>query len=114
MAHAEPANKTPIVTPPAHTDAYMDMASRRGMFSGFGLLTAWGSLLVLMVVGYATFTLTMHIPWIGAMIGFAVFGIAAGLLMNLGGAWVATVIGLCVVAVFLEVLIWLGSALLGG
>ena len=48
------------------------------------------------------------------MIGLAVFGIAAGLLMNLGGAWVATVIGLCVLAVFLEVLIWLGSALLGG
>jgi hypothetical protein len=34
--------------------------------------------------------------------------------MNLGGAWIATVIGLCVLAVFLEVLIWLGSALLGG
>jgi hypothetical protein len=114
MAHAEPANKGPIVTPPAHTDAYMDMSARRGMFSGFGHLTAWGSLLVILVVGYATFTITMHVPWIAAMIGLAVFGIAAGLLMNLGGAWVATVIGLCVLAVFLEVLIWLGSALLGG
>lgn len=114
MAHAEPANKGPIVTPPAHTDAYMDMAARRGMFSGFGVLTAWGSLLVILVLGYATFTITMGVPWIGAMIGLAVFGIAAGLLMNLGGAWIATVIGLCVLAVFLEVLIWLGSALLGG
>lgn len=113
MAHAEPANKGPIVTPPAHTDAYMDMAARRGMWKGFGTLAAWGSLLVLMVIGYAVFTLTMHIPWIGAMIGFAVFGIAAGLLMNLGGAWVATVIGLCVLAVFLQVLIYLGQLLLG-
>ena len=29
------------------------------------------------IVGYATFTITMHVPWIGAMIGFAVFGILA-------------------------------------
>ncbi len=112
MAHAEPASKGPIVTPPAHTDAYMDMSARRGMFGGFGQLTAWSCLLILMVVGYATFTITMGVPWIGAMIGFAVFGIAAGLLMNLGGAWVATVVGLCVLGVFVEILIWLGSALL--
>jgi hypothetical protein len=112
MAHAETAPKGPIVTPPAHTDAYMDMSARRGMWKGFGTMGAWISLLILMVVGYATFTITMGVPWIGAMIGFAVFGIAAGLLMNLGGAWIATVIGLCVLGVFIEILIWLGSALL--
>ena len=113
MAHAEPANKGPIVTPPPHTDAYMDMASRRGMWKGFGTFTAWGSLLVILVVGYATFTLTMGVPWIGALIGFAVFGIVAGLLMNMGGAWIATVIALSVVALFVQTLIWLGGLLLG-
>ena len=113
MAHAEPANQSPIVTPPAHTDAYMDMAARRGMWRGFGTLTAWGSLLLLIVVGYATFTLTMGVPWIGALIGFAAFGIIAGMLMRMGGAWIATVIGLCVLAVFVQVLIWLGGLLLG-
>jgi hypothetical protein len=111
MAHAETAPKGPIVTPPPHTDAYMDMVSRRAGWRGFGTLTAWICLLILMVVGYATFTLTMGVPWIGALIGFAVFGIAAGMLMNLGGAWIATVIGLCVLAVFIQILIWLGSAL---
>lgn len=111
MAHAETAPKGPTVTPPPHTDAYMDMAARRGMWSGFGTLTAWGSLLTLIVVGYATFTITMGVPWIGAMIGFAVFGIAAGMLMKMGGAWIATVVGLCVLGVFVQVLIWLGSAL---
>ena len=49
----------------------------------------------------------------GAMIGFAVFGIAAGMAMNMGGAWIATVIGLCVLAVFIEVMIALGGLLLG-
>jgi len=32
----------------------------------------------------------------------------------MGGAWVATVVGLCVLAVFIEILAWLGGALLGG
>ncbi len=112
MAHAEPTG--PIITPPAHTDAYMDMSARRGMWSSFGHFTTWGSLLVIMTVGYATFVVAMGIPWIGALIGFAVFGIAVGLLMNMGGAWVATVVGLCVLAVFIEILAWLGGALLGG
>ena len=111
MAHAETAPKGPIVTPPPHTDAYMDMSARRAGWKGFGALTAWISLLILMVVGYSTFTITMGVPWIGAMIGFAAFGIIAGLLMNLGGAWIATVVGLCVLGVFIESLIWLGSAL---
>jgi hypothetical protein len=112
MSQAETAPKGPIVTPPAHTDAYMDMASRRAGWRGFGVLTMWMSLLILLVVGYAVFTITMHVPWIGAMIGFAVFGILAGMLMNMGGAWIATVIGLCVLGLFVQVLIWLGGALL--
>ncbi len=112
MAHAETAPKGQIVTPPAHTDAYMDMASRRAGWRGFGSATAWMCMLILLIVGYATFTLTMHVPWIGAMIGFAVFGILAGMAMNMGGAWIATVIGLCVLAVFIQILIWLGSAFL--
>jgi len=113
MAHAEPANHGPIATPPPHTDAYMDMGARRGMWKGFGNAATWGSMLVILTVGYATFTLTMHIPWIGALIGFAVFGIAAGMLMNMGGAWIATVVGLGVIALFIQVMIWLGGLLLG-
>jgi hypothetical protein len=110
-SHAE-VSSGPIVTPPAHTDAYMDMDARRGAWKGFGVFATWLSLLIMLMVGYATFTLTMHVAWIGALIGFAAFGIIVGLLMNLGGAWVATVIGLSVFAIFLQALIWLGSALL--
>lgn len=112
MAHAETAPKGPVETPPAHTDAYMDMKARRAGWNGFGVVTQWACLLILLVVGYATFTITMGVPWIGAMIGFAAFGILAGLAMNMGGAWIATVVGLCVLGVVIEVLIWLGSALL--
>lgn len=106
------ADSAPIEVPPAHTDAYMDMDARRGMWTGFGHFAAWGSMLVLMVIGYAVFTLTMGVPWIGAMIGFAAFGIIVGLLMNMGGAWIATVIGLCVLGLFIQLMIALGSALI--
>ncbi len=112
MASHADAPKGPIATPPPHTDAYMDMSARRNMWKSFGKATEWGSLLLLMVVGYAVFTITMGVPWIGAMIGFALFGIAAGLLMNMGGAWIATVVGLCVLGLVVQFLIWLGSALI--
>lgn len=113
MANAETANHGPVVAPAAHTDAYMDMSARRGMWKGFGSAAAWASMLILLTVGYATFTITMHIPWIGALIGFAVFGIALGMLMNMGGAWIATVVGLGVLALFIQLMIWLGGLLLG-
>jgi hypothetical protein len=35
------------------------------------------------------------------------------MLINMGGAWIATVVGLCVLAVFVQTLIWLGGLLLG-
>lgn len=108
-SHAE-APKGPIETPPPHTDAYMDMEARRAMWRGFGTNILWQSMILMIVLGYATFTLTMGVPWIGAMIGFAAFGIIGGLLMNMGGAWIATVVGLCVLGLIIQALIWLGSA----
>lgn len=110
-SHAE-APKGPIEAPPAHTDAYMDMNLRRTTFHHFFNLVLWTSMLFLVTVGYATFTITMGVPWIGAMIGFAAFGIIAGLILKMGGAWTATVVALCVLGVVVQMLIWLGSALL--
>jgi len=110
-SHAE-APKGPIETPPAHTDAYMDMAARRGMSEFFGHVVTWGSMLLLTVVGYAVFTLCMHITWVAALIGFAVFAVLGGLVLNMGGAWLATVAGLFVLGLLVQGLIALGSALL--
>lgn len=112
MANAETVQRGPIEAPPAHTDAYMDMAARRNAWAFFGTFTMWGCMLIFLVVGYAVFTLTMGVPWIGAMIGLAIFGVLAGLVMNMGGAWIATVAGLCVLGLIVQALIWLGSSLL--
>ncbi len=112
MAHAETAPRGPIEVPPPHTDAYMDMKAKRGMWEFFGVFTLWSSMLLVLILGYAIFTLTMGVPWIGAMIIFAAFGVIGGMLMKMGGAWIATVVGLCVLGVVIQALIWLGSALL--
>jgi hypothetical protein len=90
----------------------MDMEARRAMWRGFGKNILWQSMILMMVLGYATFTLTMGVPWLGALIGFAAFGIIGGMLMNMGGAWIATVIGLSVVALIIQALVFLGSALM--
>lgn len=110
-SHADAASAAPIEVPPAHTDAYMDMDYHRSTWDDFGKFTVWSCMILFITLGYAIFTLAMGIPWIGAMIGFAAFGIIGGLLMNMGGAWIATVVGLCVVGLFLQLLIALGSAL---
>ncbi len=89
----------------------MDVTSQKAMFSGFLKTTAWASLILIMAIGYATFTLTMGVNWLVALVGFALVGIVGGASMGLGGAWIATVIGLSVLAVFIQVLVMLGSAL---
>lgn len=90
----------------------MNIETQKTLFSGFLTATAWSSLILILAIGYATFTLTMGVNWAVSLAVFAVVGIVAGLLMNLGGAWVATVIGLAVVAVFIQLLVTLGGLMM--
>ena len=82
----------------------MNVDDQKATFSGFLTATAWSSLIILMAVGYATFTITMGVNWLVALVGFALFGIVAGLAMSLGSAWILTVVALCVVALFVQLL----------
>ncbi|MBB34420.1 MAG: aa3-type cytochrome c oxidase subunit IV [Hirschia sp.] len=90
----------------------MNVDDQKATFSGFLTATAWSSLIILMAVGYATFTITMGVNWLVALVGFALFGIVAGLAMSLGSAWILTVVALCVVALFVQLLVSLGGALM--
>ncbi len=90
----------------------MEVKSQENMFSGFLTMTAWSSLILIMAIGYATFTLTMGVNWAVSLGIFAIVGVVLGLLMNLGGAWVATVVGLAIVAVFIQLLVTLGGAMM--
>ncbi|MBI1339877.1 aa3-type cytochrome c oxidase subunit IV [bacterium] len=111
-SHATETSGAPVETPPPHTPAYMDMEARRGLWRAFGKSIEWSSLILVMTLGYATFTLTMGVNWLPALIGFAGVGIIAGLLLKMGGAWFATVFGLGVLAFIIQIFVWITHALL--
>ena len=90
----------------------MDVKAQEATFSGFMTFTQWSSLILILVIGYATFTVAVGVHWAVALGGFAIVGVLAGLLMNMGGAWIATVVGLAVLAVFVQLLVTLGGAMM--
>jgi hypothetical protein len=109
--HAPAGPQEPVAAPPPHTDAYMDMEARRAMWRNFGVVTLWTCMLLTLILGHAILTLTMGVNWLGSLILFTVLGVAGGLLMNMGGAWLATVFGLVILGLVVQGLIALGSAL---
>ncbi|MEC7289659.1 MAG: aa3-type cytochrome c oxidase subunit IV, partial [Pseudomonadota bacterium] len=66
-----------------------------------------GAIITLLGIAYATFTLSMGMPWLVALVITAGAGIVIGLGMGFGGAWVATVVGLSGLALFIQLLILL-------
>ena len=89
----------------------MDVKDQEATYAAFMKLFLWSGLILLLAIGYATFTLTMGVHWLPALIGFTVAGGIIGMILNLGAGWLFTLVGLAVTAVFVQVLIWLGGAL---
>lgn len=90
----------------------MDIDSQAKMYDGFMKAALWGTLIVLLGVGYATFVLSLGMNWMVALALVAGAGIAIGLFMNMGGAWIATVIVLAGIAVFVQIFVLLFSLFL--
>jgi len=95
-----------------YTHGEMNVDSQSKTFSGVMRASAWGAILTLLVLAYATFTLSVGMPWLVALAITAGGGIAIGLFMGFGGAWVATIVGLSGLALFVQVLIALFGLLL--
>ena len=87
----------------------MSVESQANMYAGFMKASMWGSLIVLLGLGYATFVLSIGMHWLVALALCAGAGIGIGLFMNMGGAWIATVIVLSGLAVFIQLLVGLFS-----
>ncbi len=85
----------------------MNTDAQSGMYEGFMKAGAWGALITLLGVGYATFILSMGMPWLVALVVCAGAGIVIGLFMGFGGAWVATIVGLSGLAMFIQLLVTL-------
>ena len=85
----------------------MDIAEHEQNWQGFKTFVLWGSLITLLSVGYAVFTLALGMNWMVALILLAGSGIVGGLLLGMGSGWVTTVIGLSALAVFIQICITL-------
>ena len=92
-----------------YTRGEMNIDAQKSMFDGTMKAGAWGALITMLMLAYATFTLSIGMPWLVALVICAGSGVVIGLGMGYGGAWVATVVGLSGLALFVQLLIALFS-----
>ena len=95
-----------------YTRGEMNVDAQKSMYEGTMKAGAWGALITMIALAYATFTLSMGMPWLVALVVSAGAGIVIGLGMGFGGAWVATIVGLSGFALFIQLLIVLFSLFL--
>ena len=88
-----------------YTRGEMNIDAQKSMYVGTMKAGAWGAIITLLGLAYATFTLSMGMPWLVALVICAGAGVAIGLGMGFGGAWVATIVGLSGLALFIQLLI---------
>ena len=83
----------------------MDISAQKATWDGFMVGSIWGSLLIILTVGYATLAVAIGMNWMIALGLMTVFGIVSGLVMNLGGRWMATVVPMVVLALVVQLFI---------
>lgn len=90
----------------------MEIQAQKDMYVGTMKAGAWGAIITLLMVAYATFTLSIGMQWMVALALCSGAGIVIGLGMGFGGAWVATIIAFTGLALFIQLLIVLFQMLL--
>lgn len=94
-----------------YTRGEMPVESQKSMYEGFMKAGMWGAVILLMGIGYSVLTLSLDMNWMISLVLSAGFGLVVGLFMGFGTAWVATVVVLAAIAVFVQILVMLGGAL---
>ena len=85
----------------------MDISDQKATWDGFIIGSIWGGLITILVVGYATLAIAIGLNWMVSLGLMAVVGIVSGLLLNLGGRWMACVVILIVLALIVQAMIGL-------
>lgn len=80
----------------------MDIQDQTNTWSGFLTASTWGGLIIILTVAYATFAIAIGMNWMIALGLCAIIGLAAGMLLNMGGRWLATLAGLVVLALIVQ------------
>ncbi len=96
-----------------YTRGDMDVSEQQRTWDGFMRASLWGSAILMLVIGYAVLAVALGLNWFVALVICAGAGIVGGTLMNMGGAWLATVVGLSGLAVLIQFIITVTGALLG-
>ncbi len=90
----------------------MNIQDQKATWNGFITGSVWGGLITILMVGHATLAIAIGLPWAVSLGLMAITGFGAGLLMNLGGRWTATVVVLIVLALIVQAMIWLFGAVI--
>lgn len=90
----------------------MDIRDQKSTWNGFITGSVWGGMIILLMVGHATLAVAIGMNWAISLGLMALVGFGVGLLMNLGGRWMATVVVLIVLALIVQALIWLFGVVL--
>lgn len=94
-----------------YTHGEMNIENHKKMYSGAMKAGAWGGIITLLIIAYSTFTLSIGMHWLVALAITAGGGIAIGLGMGFGGAWVATMVVLSGLALLVQLFVTLGQML---
>jgi hypothetical protein len=90
----------------------MDISGQKATWDGFITGSVWGGLIIILMVGHAVLSIAIGMNWAISLGLMTIVGVAAGLLMNLGGRWMATVVVLFILALIVQGLIALFGAVL--
>lgn len=90
----------------------MPIDPQKNMYGGVMKASMWGAVILMMVVGHSVLVLSIDMNWMVSLVLTAGFGLAVGLFMGFGAAWIATVIVLAGLAVFIQIIVFLFAALL--
>jgi hypothetical protein len=90
-----------------HQRGKMDISGQKDTWNGFLTGSTWGSLIILLLVGYSVLSLAIGLHWAVSLGLMALVGIIAGLALNLGARWMATVVVMVVLALIVQAIITL-------
>jgi hypothetical protein len=92
----------------------MNVADQKSTFDGFMAVTVWSSLVTGLTVFYLTLVFAAGQDWLVSLIGCAVLGVIAGMVMKMSTAWYMTVIGLFATGLFSGLIVKLFGMFLAG
>ena len=90
----------------------MQIDPQKNMYDGFMRAGMWGAVILMMAVGHSVLVLSIDMNWMISLVLTAGAGLAVGLFMGFGTAWIATVVVLAGVGVFVQLLVLLFAAIL--